>query len=271
MTIATRQNKKRQLKQFHPHQPVKYYEMQPVKLETAVTSTTPTNAPSTWITIGIILLLLFGLIWWAREPITNFTALISDQTTVSTYLKSFGAVGPIVLAIAQLLQVLIAVIPGHVFLVAAGYVYGFPLGFLLNITYIVAASQIGFLIARRAGRPLINRLASPELVDKWQNIAEERGVLFFTIAFILPVFPTDVMNFVAGLTGMSPRKFLLANFLGRVPSAVMLTLIGSHGLQLSNTVWGIIGILVAAIYIGGRIIINQIEKRYTKQVDNKSP
>ncbi len=269
MTIAAKEKRSRQLAHRQRNRATRYYQIQTRERETAVPPPIQIQNPQTWIFIAITSLLLIGLIWWAREPITNFSILLSNQTAVSTYLKNFGLLGPLVLAFAQLLQVLIAVIPGHVFLIAAGYVYGFPLGFLLNITYVVAASQIGFLIARRAGRPLINRLASPELVDKWQKIADQRGVLFFTIAFILPVFPTDVMNFVAGLTGMSPRKFLLANFLGRIPSAVMLTLIGSHGLQFSNTAWAIIGILVAVIYIIGRIIISHIEKHYTNQSNHK--
>jgi len=262
VTIVTKQKGRRQLQHRQHVQATRYYQIEGSGQETAVPFKNQTDKPHNWIAIGIIFLLLLSLIWWAREPITNFFTLLSDQTAVSAYLKSFGLLGPLVLAFAQLLQVLIAIIPGHVFLIAAGYVYGFPLGFLLNITYVVAASQIGFLIARRAGRPLINRLASPELVDKWQKIAEKRGVLFFTIAFILPVFPTDVMNFVAGMTGMSPRKFLLANFLGRLPSAIMLTLIGSHGFQFSNTAWTIIGIIAATVYITGRFIINHIEKPF---------
>lgn len=262
MTIVTKQKGRRQSLHRQHDQATRYYQIGERKWETAVSPTIQTENRQNWITIAAILLSLMSLIWWAREPIANAFTILSDQTTVSAYLKSFGLLGPLVLAFAQLIQVLIAVIPGHVFLIAAGYVYGFPIGFFLNITYIVAASQIGFLIARRAGRPLINRLATPELVDKWQKIAEERGVLFFTIAFILPVFPTDVMNFVAGLTGMSPRKFLLANFLGRFPSAIMLTLIGSHGLQFSNTTWTIMGIIVAIIYIIGRLIINRIEKPF---------
>ncbi len=209
--------------------------------------------------------LLISGIWWAWEPLSEFAAILGDQEAVSASLRSYGALGPIVLALAQLIQIIIAVVPGHVFLIAAGYVYGFPLGFLMNIVYIVAGSQIGFLLARWAGRPVVNRLANPELVDKWERLADERGVLFFTIAFVLPVFPTDVMNFVAGLTGMSSRKFLVANFFGRLPGAVMLTLIGSHGLELSATSWWIMGIFVVILYIGGRTFISRLEKRYAKQ------
>ena len=257
MTIATKPNKKR------IHQKTALYQTGKRHRETAVSATTTTYKPGIWIALPIFSTILLSLAWWARDPLTNLLALLSDQAAVSTTLQSYGLLGPIVLAVAQLLQVLIAVIPGHVFLIAAGYVYGFPLGFLLNITYVVIASQIGYTIARYAGRPFVNRLASPELVDKWETIAEEKGVLFFTIAFVLPVFPTDLMNFVAGLTGISPRKFFIANLLGRLPSAIMLTLIGSHGLQLSNTAWLALALITAVIYLAGRIAINKIERYYT--------
>lgn len=261
--IVTKQQKEKRTIRHTPHHYI-HTPLEPLtQPQTADYTTTWASKPEKWLAVGAISILLLGLIWWAREPLTTFMTLLGNQTAVSAHLKSYGLLGPIVLALAQLLQVLVAIIPGHVFLIAAGYVYGFPLGFLLNITYVVAASQIGFLIARRAGRPIINRLASPALVDKWQKIAEERGVLFFTIAFVLPVFPTDVMNFVAGLTGMSPRKFLIANFLGRVPSAIMLTLVGSHGLRLSTSAWATLGIIVVIIYGAGRVVMNHIEKRYT--------
>lgn len=85
------------------------------------------------------------------------------------------------------------------------------------------------------GRPFISRLVDNDPLGKWYAIGEKQGFTLFTIAFVLPVFPTDVMNFVAGLRGISPREFLAATFLGRLPRAIILTLIGSHGLQFLTT------------------------------------
>jgi uncharacterized membrane protein YdjX (TVP38/TMEM64 family) len=141
-------------------------------------------------------------------------------------------------------------------------VYGLPLGLLLNVVYIVAASQLAFYLARWAGRPFISRLVSEELLERWYAIGEKQGFTFFTIAFVLPVFPTDVMNFVAGLSGISSRKFLAANFLGRLPGAIILTLIGSHGLQFTPTAWALILVVAAAIYTIGRLVIHRIESQY---------
>lgn len=204
--------------------------------------------------------------WVGRQPVEELWQLLSDQAKVSAYLQSFGAWGPLALAVIQFLQVMIVVIPGHVFLIAAGYVYGFPLGFIMNLSYVVVASQIAFLLSHWAGRPLVERLVPKDILNRWYKIGQERGFVFFTIAFLLPVFPTDMMNFIAGLTGMSGMSFLAANILGRLPGIIMLTLIGSHGLELSTTSWVIMGLIVASFYILGRFTILRIEKRYREGV-----
>ena len=237
---------------------------QPRTLKSAYTSPpTPllSNTAKRWLLVGSVVVLAI-LTWLLRQSLSEWLAVLSDQEFVSNYVQSYGALAPLVLALLQVLQVIVAFIPGHVFVIAGGYIYGLPWGLLFNIVCVVSASQLAFLLARWAGRPIVHRLAPRETIEKWETIAEKQGFLFFTIAFVLPVFPTDIMNFVAGLTGISPKKFLAANFLGRFPSVLLLTLIGSHGLELSNTVWVLLALLVTAVYIIGRYTILRIEQKY---------
>lgn len=204
-----------------------------------------------------------GIVLWVfREPVWELLSLVGDQAAVSEYLKSYGAWGPLVLAAAQLIQVLVAVIPGHVFLIAAGYVYGFWPALILNMVCIVAASQLAFALARWMGRPLVERLVDKDILDRWYRIGEKQGFLFFSIAFVLPVFPTDAMNFVGGLSGISGAKFLAASILGRFPSALMLTMIGAYGLEFSRTTWFGIGALAVTVLVLGRIVVARIEARH---------
>jgi uncharacterized membrane protein YdjX (TVP38/TMEM64 family) len=219
------------------------------------------NSTKRWLLFGSILLLAL-LTWLLRQSLSEWLTVLSDQAYVSNYVQSFGVLAPLVLAALQVLQVIVAFIPGHVFVIAGGYIYGLPWGLVFNIVCVVFASQLGFLLARWAGRPIVHRLAPRETIEKWETIAEKQGFLFFTIAFVLPVFPTDIMNFVAGLSGISPRKFLAANFLGRFPSVLLLTLIGSHGLELSKATWALLAVLVTAVYISGRFAILRIEQKY---------
>ena len=152
-------------------------------------------------------------------------------------------------------------------LITAGYVYGFPLGLFFNITFTVAASQLAYLFARWAGRPLVYRFVDQETIEYWERIANQKGVIFFTISFLLPIFPSDAMNFVAGLSGIDARRFLVANFVGRFPSAVMLTLIGAYGLELSTLMWALIIAAYVLFFVVGHYAVNQIKKG----VDNGEP
>lgn len=213
------------------------------------------------ITSLILFALLTVAIWYWWDEVKQLMAFVSDQEAFGEYLRSFGIWGPLVLWGAQLLQVFFAFIPGHVVLIAAGYVYGFPLGLFFNITFTVAASQLAYLFARWAGRPLVYRLVDRKTVDYWERIANQKGVLFFTIAFLLPIFPSDAMNFVAGLSGIDARRFLVANFLGRFPSAVLLTLIGAYGLDLSTTSWALIIAAYVLFFVVGHFAVNKIKKQ----------
>ncbi|MCP4422547.1 MAG: TVP38/TMEM64 family protein [Chloroflexi bacterium] len=248
MSIITNQKAKPQTRQL----------LQPSNMQS---STRTSIVSKRWLLLGGLIALAV-LTWLLRQSMAEWITILSDQAVVSNYVQSFGVLAPLVLAFLQVLQVIVAFIPGHVFVIAGGYIYGLPWGLLFNIVCVVSASQLGFLLARWAGRPIVHKLASQKTVQKWETIAEKQGFMFFTIAFVLPVFPTDVMNFVAGLTGISPRKFLAANFLGRLPSVTILTLIGSHGLELSNTHWALLALLVTAVYITGRLAILRIEKKY---------
>lgn len=207
------------------------------------------------IAIFVVLTVLVW-IWW--DPIKVLINFISDQETFGAYLQSFGLLGPLVLLLAQLLQVFFAFIPGHIVLISAAYVYGFALGLLFNITFTVFASQLAYLFARWAGRPLVYRMADKKTVDYWERVANQKGVLFFTISFLLPVFPSDAMNFVAGLSGIDSRRFLLANFLGRFPSAVTLSLIGAYGLEFSSLQWGLVIAFYIVFFVAGYYVVNRI-------------
>ncbi len=217
------------------------------------------------ITVTVLLILSIAGWHFQRQLLRAFT-ILSDQTAVSAYIQSFGLLGPLVLGVGHYLQVIIAFIPGHVFVLAGGYVYGFLLGLILNMLFVVTASQFAFFLAKKAGRPLVGKLVDTPTLDKWQAIADKRGITFFTIAFILPVFPSDAMNFVAGLSGMSGRKFLIANFFGRLPSVTLMSFIGAYGLEFSNTISALLVTIIVLVYIIGRYVILQIERQHSSPV-----
>jgi uncharacterized membrane protein YdjX (TVP38/TMEM64 family) len=192
---------------------------------------------------------LLTLVIYYRQPLIELLSIISDQQAVSAYLKSFGVLGPIVLFVLMIAQVFIAFIPGHALMVTAGYVYG-KLGLFIVITSTVIGSQVAFTIARWYGRDLINKLASPQIIERWNTAAQHQGIIFYFFAFVLPIFPSDLMCYVAGLATISPKRFLVANILGRTVCAVFVTLIGIYGGHPPVAFW-IVALAVIASFFAG--------------------
>lgn len=204
------------------------------------------------------LVALIFLVIWYRQHIVNFLCTISDQQAVSTYLQGYGPLGPIVLFILMVAQVFVAVIPGHALMVTAGYVYG-PVGLGVVILSTILGSQIAFLIARRYGRVLIYKLASPEIIKKWDAAARHQGILFYFFAFVLPIFPSDLMCYVAGLSTISTRRFLVSNILGRSVVAVSITFIGMNGMHPPVWFW-VAAILILSAFFASWVIYKKVGK-----------
>lgn len=182
---------------------------------------------------AVLAVLLAGVVWYFRTPLLDLLTLVKDRDGIIAYLGAYGKLGAVLLFIILFAQVIVAAIPGHFFMIAGGYLYGLLPGFLLIHSATVLASQFGYWLARKFGRPVVEKLAPASILETWTQRAERQGTIFFIFSFILPIFPSDVMNFVAGLSGLSSRKFWVANFVGRLPTSILFALIGAQGFQIS--------------------------------------
>ncbi len=212
------------------------------------------------IALGILLLTLF---WHFRAEAGQITALIADREALVAYLAPYGELGAVIFFILLSLQVFIPTIPGQAIIITGGYLYGFWLGLLIAHFSTVLASQACYELARRYGRPVVEKLAPADLVEKWTVRAEKQGIPFFIFSFTTPIFPADVMNFVAGLSGLSPRKFWIANLIGRLPSSIVFTLIGSHGLGLPVPLMVTVAVIFTIIALAfWKIVGPRLEQKY---------
>lgn len=194
-----------------------------------------------------------ALLLWFRQPVWAFVRILGDRATVIAYLEQFGVAGPLLLMLILILQVIVAAIPGHALMVGGGYVYGFATAFWINLIATVGGSQGAFLLARWAGRPVVERLAPTDVLDKWNSVSMQKGLLFFLFSFMLPVFPADVMNYVAGMSALSGRRFFVANLLGRLPGVMLMTAIGAYGFELSGQVWLFILAASGVMFVSWRL------------------
>lgn len=218
---------------------------------------------SKWVMAGSVALPALILLWTGRNQLSQLLHFIGNREAVTVYLEPLGIWGPVLYVLILGMQVITAVIPGHALMIAAGYLYGFSGGLTLNLIGAVGASQLAFVLARWAGKPFAHRLAPPHLLQRGNSVAERQGFLFYLICFWFPVIPSNAANYIGGLGSISFRLFFLANLVGRLPGLIIVTLIGSHGFELTGMQWGMLILAGLVVVVGGRSLATKIERNIT--------
>lgn len=163
------------------------------------------------------------LVRFASEP-EKFRQWVDDNGIWSR----FAYMGMVIL------QVVIAVLPGEPFEIAAGYAFGAVEGSLLCIAASTLGSIMVFLLVRYFGVPLVEVFFSEEKLHriKFLKTTPKRDFIFFII-FMIPGTPKDLLCYFAGLTDIRLSLWLLICSLGRLPSIVTST-VGGDALGTSN-------------------------------------
>jgi uncharacterized membrane protein YdjX (TVP38/TMEM64 family) len=178
------------------------------------------------VAVVVTALLLSGF-YFAWE--SGLIQRLSDHEELVRSLRQSGARGPLFCIALQFLQVVIFMIPGEVTQIAAGYVFGAWMGFVYSVTGIMLGSAFDFVVARFAGRPLVEKLLGSHTltrIDKALQTKKGKSALF--LLFLLPGLPKDAMSYGAGLTNLGVGEFVVVSGLARMPALLFSTLIGSQ-------------------------------------------
>lgn len=182
------------------------------------------------ITLGALLYLVAPFLppeWREALALLRSAATSADPEKLRNLVGSTGVNVQVAFFGVQLLQVLLAPIPGHLTGFLGGYLFGFWRGLALSMAALIVGSTIVMLIGRLVGERIARRFVAPEIMARFdQNTMERSGVLGFFMIFLLPVFPDDAICFIAGLTRLSIPKLLVAATVGRIPGVAVLTYTG---------------------------------------------
>ncbi|MBQ8296116.1 MAG: TVP38/TMEM64 family protein [Clostridia bacterium] len=206
------------------------------------------------------ILLTFCLILIYILQRTGFFAVVSDPESLQTYLENAGAWMPVVYMILQFLQVVVLPIPSVVSTVVGVALFGALRATVYSLIGIVIGSLLAFFIGRKIGYKAVAWMVGEDSLRKWQKKLKGKDNLILTIMFILPLFPDDVLCFLAGLSSMSTRYFVIMILIARV--------LGVAGTCFSvdfipfNTWWGILiwGLFFAAIVTVFILIYKYMDK-----------
>ncbi len=151
----------------------------------------------------------------------------TNRQELERVIEQAGPMGPIVFMMMQVLQIIIAPIPGQAIALLGGYIFGGLLGTVYSMIGTVIGFTIVLLVSRRFGRPLIERFFDKQQIKKFDYLTNTAGPAVFFFIFLVPAFPDDMICYLAGLTKIRMSTLLVISFLGRFPSTLLTSYMGS--------------------------------------------
>lgn len=205
---------------------------------------------------GALYYLAVYLGWLPANPIAWMFEL---GDVVRDELPKYGILAPVMYTLFYALQIVVAPIPGAPLAYTGGFLFGPVAASVYSMLGILLGSAIAFLAARRLGYPLIEKIAPKSWIERWQNLSAVNSSITW---FLLMLAPTaDVFYFIAGLTKLSFRRFMLLVFLGRLPGIILSSIVGAN-VEAFGVQWIfiLIGVMLA-ISLAGNWIRQRVEKR----------
>lgn len=208
-----------------------------------------------WKKAGLALMvLLFVAVTIGAVPVMMYMTKPEFQQELRRWVEDAGIWGMLALLLIQLLQVVVAIIPGEPIEVAAGAMYGTFGGLAICLFGTLVASSGIFAVVRKLGR---TRLEKTRLYKKLEGhtLLNSPGKLqsLVFLFYLIPGTPKDMLVYVCALTHISMRDFLTLSTLARVPSVVTSTMAGASfmsgnmmltvGIFLATGLLGLLGII----------------------------
>lgn len=211
---------------------------------------------------ALIFIDIIGIVFFtlcATEMITK----INSIQALRDYISEFGNMAVFLFILFCFLQVIILPVPGSVAVAAGVALFGPLKCALYSFIGIVIGSIVAFAIGRWIGYKAVKWIVGKDTLDKWLEKLKGKDYLILSIMFLLPMFPDDVLCFVAGLSSMTWPYFIIMIIVTRAISVFSTSY--SLGMIPFNKWWGIlIWILIAAIIV----VAFWLVCKYSDKIDN---
>jgi uncharacterized membrane protein YdjX (TVP38/TMEM64 family) len=174
-----------------------------------------------WIVVGLVVITLsiLSAILPVREWIRDFVG----------WVQQLGPIGVVIFVLAYALATVLF-LPGWIFTVSAGLIYGILKGTLVALCGAVIGAALAFLVARYLLRQNIQELTQKN--PRFAAIDEAIGKNGWKIVGLLrlsPLIPFNLSNYFYGITSISFGPYVLVSAVGMIPGTLLYAYLGAIG------------------------------------------
>ena len=187
-----------------------------------------------------------------------------NASAIEAGIRDLGAFAPLMF-IAAFALATVLFIPGSIFGLAGGILFGPLEGAGWNLAGGTFGAAIAFLVARFIAADWVAAKAGGRLSAVLAGV-EAEGWRFVALARLVPVVPFNALNYVLGLTRISFSHYLLATAVCMAPGALAFAWLGHAGRAAaagdSDALrYGVLGLAVFALVAFGPRLIRRLRQQ----------
>ncbi|MDS1004525.1 VTT domain-containing protein [Clostridium sporogenes] len=212
----------------------------------------------------LLALLSIGVIALTIKYLPHILEITMSLDKFREYIISSGRFGTLLFIFFQILQTVIAPIPGEVIQVAGGYIYGMTFGLIYTVLGMLLGAIMAFYFTRLIGASFIEKLIKKKKSQWILHIMDSKKfTIILFIFFIIPGLPKDFLIYVAGLTPIKPMKFFGILLIARLPWLLTSVIIGANIHNRNYISLIVIALVVLVLFILGIIYKDKLISKFS--------
>ena len=198
---------------------------------------------------GIALILIIILITYSYLFKGFIYDLVnSDIDGITNFINSFGNLSIFIFVSLIILENVLAPIPGLILNVAGGIAFGPFLGAILSIIGNMIGASLCYLIAKYFARKYVEKILDKDKMKIFHKYNEKYGHFVLFILRLNPLTSSDIFSYLAGLTKMKYRNFIISTTLGIIPTMFVLSYFGDFFIKKSPLLI-LLFLILTALYL----------------------
>ncbi len=218
--------------------------------------------------LALLLFILIGLPLYIYFFHYDIIQQFSTMEAVEAFFEEYKTQSIFVYIGMQIIQIIICVIPGQWLQFAAGYMYGFWLGYLWSLVGALLGTVITYYLAKILGHDAMHLFFGEDKVrELLKKFNSKKAVIIVFLFYLIPGVPKDLCSYIAGVSEMKLKAFLIVSLIGRTPGMMGSLLIGQQVEVGGYTTAIIIGVLAIILFLLGVIFRKKITAYLDKAYD----
>ena len=123
--------------------------------------------------------------------------------------------------------------PGLLFTLAGGALFGPVYGTLYNLVGATLGATLAFLVARYIASDWVAQRTGKRLRQLVEGV-EEEGWRFVAFVRLVPLFPFNLLNYALGLTRLRLSHYIITSFIFMAPGGAAYTYLGYAGREVAS-------------------------------------